>query len=193
MPPAFSKHPKVTQRAIPCAGTSPRVEPSAASFFGDRMTYTMARPEGSPDTISRIEKDGKTTIDSNGYPENNVKVQAFKQPNHWQELPESLRVKSGHGGSHVFLVHEFLSAIAGTATRRDIWEAIACTLPGIVAHQSALKSGEPMKIRDYGVAPGRASRLCDRFIVLSTSLKYVDHLFAVLLCREARRGSHILQ
>src|SRR5215467_12113958 len=49
-------------------------------FFGDRMTYTMARPEGSPNTISRIEKDGKTTLDSNGYPEGDVKVEAYKQP-----------------------------------------------------------------------------------------------------------------
>jgi hypothetical protein len=30
--------------------------------------------------------------------------------------------------------------------------SVAFTLPGIVAHQSALKGGEPMKIRDYGVA-----------------------------------------
>jgi hypothetical protein len=35
----------------------------------------------------------------------------------------------------------------------NIWEAIAYTLPGIVAHQSALKGGETLKIRDYGKAP----------------------------------------
>jgi predicted dehydrogenase len=123
-------------------------------FFGDRMTYTMARPEGSPNTVSRIEKAGKTSIDANGYPEGDVKVQPYNQPNHWEMLPESLRVKSGHGGSHVFLVHEFLSAIAEDRHPAvNIWEAIAYTLPGIVAHQSALKGGETMKIRDYGVAP----------------------------------------
>ncbi|HTM47330.1 MAG TPA: Gfo/Idh/MocA family oxidoreductase [Bryobacteraceae bacterium] len=123
-------------------------------FFGDRMTYTMARPEGSPNTVSRIEKEGKTVLDSNGYPEGAVKVEPYRQPNHWEALPESLRVKSGHGGSHTFLVHEFLSAIAEDRHPAvNIWEAIAFTLPGIVAHQSALKGGEPMKIRDYGVAP----------------------------------------
>jgi hypothetical protein len=36
----------------------------------------------------------------------------------------------------------------------NIWEAIAYTLPGPVAHQSALKGGEVMKIKDYGKAPG---------------------------------------
>ena len=118
------------------------------------MTYTMARPEGSPNTVSRIEKAGKTTLDVNGYPEGDVKVEPYKQPTHWEALPESLRVKSGHGGSHTFLVHEFLSAIAEDRHPAvNIWEAIAFTLPGIVAHQSALKGGEPMKIRDYGVAP----------------------------------------
>ncbi len=35
----------------------------------------------------------------------------------------------------------------------NVWEAIAYTAPGIVAHQSALRGGEPMKIKDYGKAP----------------------------------------
>ena len=123
-------------------------------FFGDRMTYTMARPEGSPNTVSRIEKAGKTTIDSNGYPEGDVKVQAYNQPDHWETLPESLRVKSGHGGSHVFLVHEFIrSIVEDRHPAVNIWEAIAYTLPGIVAHQSALRGGELLKIHDYGTAP----------------------------------------
>jgi hypothetical protein len=83
-----------------------------------------------------------------------VKVEAYQQPDHWQTLPEPLRIKSGHGGSHVFLVHEFISAIGEDRHPAvNIWEAIAYTLPGIVAHQSALKGGEAMKIRDYGKAP----------------------------------------
>jgi hypothetical protein len=34
-----------------------------------------------------------------------------------------------------------------------VWEAIAYTLPGIIAHQSALEGGKSMKIPDYGKAP----------------------------------------
>ena len=65
-----------------------------------------------------------------------------------------MRVKSGHGGSHTFMVHEFVSAIArGSHPAVNVWEAIAYTAPGIVAHQSALKGGETMKIKDYGRAP----------------------------------------
>jgi predicted dehydrogenase len=129
-------------------------EAERGTFFGDRLTYTMTRPEGSPNTISRIERDGKTILDPDGYPMGEVKIEAYKQPDHWDTLPESLRLKTGHGGSHVFLVNEFITSILQERHPAvNIWEAIAYTLPGIVAHQSALKGGEPMKIRDYGTAP----------------------------------------
>jgi predicted dehydrogenase len=122
-------------------------------FYGDRMSYIMARPEGSPDTVVQIEKEGKTVIDSNGYPEGKVQIEPYKQPNHWETLPPSMRVKSGHGGSHTFLVNEFISAIVEDRQPAvDVYEAVAYTLPGIVAHQSALRGGELMKIKDYGRA-----------------------------------------
>jgi hypothetical protein len=35
----------------------------------------------------------------------------------------------------------------------NIYEAIAYTMPGIIAHQSALEGGRRLKIRDYGTAP----------------------------------------
>ncbi len=123
-------------------------------FFGDRLSYIMERPEKSPNTVIQIARNGKTIIDDNGYPEGDVKIEAFKQPNYMERLPESMRVKSGHGGSHTFLVHEFISAIQEDRHPAvNIWEAIAYTAPGIIAHQSALKGGEPMKIKDYGKAP----------------------------------------
>jgi predicted dehydrogenase len=124
------------------------------AVYGDRMSYIMARPEGSPNTVVTISKDGKTILDANGYPEGNVKIEAFKQPNHWEKLPEPLRRQSGHGGSHTFLTHEFISAIVEDRHPAvNVWEALAYTVPGIVAHQSALRGGEPMKIKDYGRAP----------------------------------------
>jgi hypothetical protein len=56
----------------------------------------------------------------------------------------------GHGGSHGFLTNEFVTAIL--QDRRplvDITQALNMTVAGIVAHQSALKDGELMKIRRY--------------------------------------------
>lgn len=81
--------------------------------------------------------------------------QRYEQPMHWQTdmLPEPLRHSSGHGGSHTFLTHEFVDALAqGRRPAVDIYEALAYTAPGIVAHQSARRGGEQMKIPDYGRA-----------------------------------------
>lgn len=122
-------------------------------FYGDRASYFMERPEGSPNSIARISKERKTVIDSNGYPEGDVHIGPFKQPDHLDRLPEPLRVKSGHGGSHVFLTHEFIrSIVEDRHPSVNIWEAIAYTLPGIVAHRSALRNGELLKIEDFGKA-----------------------------------------
>lgn len=123
-------------------------------FYGDRMSYIMERPEKSPNTVVRISKNGSTSIDSNGYPEGEVSIEAYKQPNHFERLPVPLRVPSGHGGSHSFLTHEFVSAVAEDRLPSiHVWEAIAYNVPGLVAHQSALRGGELMKIPDYGSAP----------------------------------------
>jgi predicted dehydrogenase len=123
-------------------------------FYGDRLSYIMERPEGSKNTVIRISKGGQVVLDENGYPAGDVKIEAFQQPNHWEKLPEALRTQSGHGGSHTFITHEFISAILEDRNPEvNIWEAIAFTLPGIVAHRSALKGGEVMKVPDYGKAP----------------------------------------
>ncbi|MFN0118896.1 MAG: Gfo/Idh/MocA family protein [Blastocatellia bacterium] len=71
----------------------------------------------------------------------------------WQTdlLPERLRHDSGHGGSHTFIAHEFIDSL--TKQRRplvDIAAALHFTVPGIVAHQSALKGGESLKIPRFG-------------------------------------------
>ncbi len=56
----------------------------------------------------------------------------------------------GHGGSHGQLAHEFVMAILEDRQPAvNIYEALAMTIPGIVAHESALKDGETMKIPQY--------------------------------------------
>lgn len=58
--------------------------------------------------------------------------------------------EGGHGGSHGNLMHEFISAILEDREPLvNIYEALAMTVPGIVAHQSALKDGETLKIPQY--------------------------------------------
>ena len=56
----------------------------------------------------------------------------------------------GHGGSHGYLMDDFVTAIL--ADRRplvDVCAALNMTVAGIMAHQSALKDGELMKIPQF--------------------------------------------
>ena len=56
----------------------------------------------------------------------------------------------GHGGSHGPLMNEFVTAILEERQPLvDIYMALNLTVAGIVAHQSALKGGELMKIPQY--------------------------------------------
>jgi len=68
-----------------------------------------------------------------------------------QELTGDL---GGHGGSHAYLVHEFVDSILKERLPRiNVWEAVRYLVPGIIAHRSALKDGELMEIPDWGDPP----------------------------------------
>jgi len=56
----------------------------------------------------------------------------------------------GHGGSHGYLMSEFVDAILRDRKPWvDVAQALNMTVAGIVAHQSALKDGELLKIPQY--------------------------------------------
>jgi predicted dehydrogenase len=56
----------------------------------------------------------------------------------------------GHGGSHGYLMNEFVTAILEDRKPLvDVGMALNMTVSGIVAHESALKNGELMKIPQY--------------------------------------------
>ena len=72
-----------------------------------------------------------------------------------ERLPEEfLGAPNGHEGSHHFLVDDFVTAVNnGTLPPVNAWVAARFTLPGIVAHESALQDGARLPIRDFGDAP----------------------------------------
>lgn len=72
-----------------------------------------------------------------------------------EPLPEPLASNlGGHGGSHAYLVHEFVDACnKGRLPRIHVWEAVRYFAPGLVAHQSAMRDGELLKIPDWGDPP----------------------------------------
>ncbi|MGW2331529.1 Gfo/Idh/MocA family protein [Streptomyces sp. NPDC001700] len=69
-------------------------------------------------------------------------------PKEFAELP------NGHEGSHHFLVDDFVTAVTtGTLPTVNAWVAARYTLPGIIAHRSALQGGTRLDIPDFGDAP----------------------------------------
>jgi len=56
----------------------------------------------------------------------------------------------GHGGSHGLVMQEFITAIIENRDPvMDVHESRAMTVPGIVAHQSALRDGERFAVPRY--------------------------------------------
>jgi len=74
-----------------------------------------------------------------------VKSVIWKKP----QLPPGVSA-GGHGGSHGYLGNDFVEAIL--LNRRptvDIVMALNMTVPGVIAHKSALKEGELMKVPQF--------------------------------------------
>jgi predicted dehydrogenase len=122
-----------------------------AEWIGNKMSFYCGHPNGIGPVIIRSAA-GRKEIDDAGFVRDLPEWEAYEQPQWWKTdmLPEPLRHDSGHHGSHTFLTHEFIEAL--TQQRRpaiDIREALAYTVPGIVAHESALHGGELMKVPQF--------------------------------------------
>jgi len=121
-----------------------------AQWFGDRMSFFCPNPNGLPAIVVRSGL--QTEKDSGGFERQLPEFEQYRQPEWWgtDMLPVPLRHDSGHEGSHTFLTHEFIEALCENRQPAiDVFEAVAYTAPGIVAHQSALKGGEQLSIPHF--------------------------------------------
>jgi predicted dehydrogenase len=97
-------------------------------WLGEKMSCWMHNSAGQPRSTRKVHGNWEE----------------WKVPNYWEmeRVPEKMRHSSGHGGSSVLLCLEFIEAvIEDREPAVDIYESIAMTAPGIVAHQSALQGG----------------------------------------------------
>lgn len=123
-----------------------------AAWYGLKTSFLMQSPYGQLPT--RVTARDTTSFDEAGYQFQEPLVEHIEVPKWYATdmLPKPLRHgRGGHEGSHPFLTHEFIDAVL--SERRpavDVYEAVAYTAPGIVAHQSSLKGGEQLKIPDFG-------------------------------------------
>jgi predicted dehydrogenase len=119
-------------------------------WHGSKMSFYSQDQNGMGEIVVKASE--RKGIDEGGFTIQEPVKEAFVSPLFWKTdmLPESLRHDSGHGGSHTFITHEFIdSLINNRQPEVNIYEAIAYTAPGIVAHQSALKGGECMTIPGF--------------------------------------------
>jgi predicted dehydrogenase len=95
------------------------------------VSWDSRGPGGEQGRI-RTQKEDKVAVDTNRPP-----------------LPPGV-APGGHGGSHGYLMSEFVESILQDRTPMvSVADALNMTVAGIVAHRSALKDGELLKIPQY--------------------------------------------
>ncbi len=73
-----------------------------------------------------------------------------------ERLPKTFRMIKPfhHYNSHAFLVDDFVRAVTtGKLPPCNVWESARWMIPGLIAHESALKNGELLNVPDFGGAP----------------------------------------
>jgi predicted dehydrogenase len=69
-------------------------------------------------------------------------------PKEFKDLP------NGHRGSHQFLVDDFVKACTDrTIPPNNVWQAARYLVPGLIAHESAVRNGQMLNVPDFGDAP----------------------------------------
>lgn len=111
-----------------------------------RMAVSWDTP-GFSGEMGRIRTQKGTFYDRFATEGMDIKVPPIQRP----PLPPGVEA-GGHGGSHGYLMAEFIEAIlADRKPLVDVAQALAMTVGGIVAHRSALKGGELLKIPQFAL------------------------------------------
>lgn len=115
-----------------------------------RETFRVYGTEGSFEYGQWCDKNGSTELT----------VEEMRDPlpeevqKAWWDTSKESVAYGGHGGSHAYLVHEFVDAIANERTPAvNAWEAVRYMAAGVMAHKSALAGGELLDVPDWGDAP----------------------------------------
>lgn len=108
--------------------------------------YCLYGTKGSLEN-GRIHEDGMFYLPAEMGPEN--KAQTLKCALVDPDAPEEAK-KGGHGTSEYFMLRDFIDAVKNnTRPPIDVIRALDFTVPGILAHQSALAGGKMMEVPVY--------------------------------------------
>ncbi len=89
-------------------------------------------------------------------------IKGFAAVHDKSRLPAVYRngVSTNHFASHPFLVDDFVRAVVeDKLPPNNAWDAARYMVPGLIAHDSALRGGETLDIPDFGDAPADWARL----------------------------------
>jgi len=105
-------------------------------------------------TENKNSKDYKQNVANHKWQTNSF---APVQNNDAKRLPPSygdISTVNGHMASHQLLIDDFCTAVyEGKMPYVNAWQAARYTVPGIIAHDSAMQGGVPLEIPDFGDAP----------------------------------------
>ena len=89
-------------------------------------------------------------------------IEGFAKIQDRSRLPKCFRnvPTYSHFNSHPFLVDDFVRAVVeDKLPPNNAWDSARYMIPGLVAHESALRGGELLDIPDFGEAPAEFERL----------------------------------
>lgn len=117
------------------------------SVYGDRRGFEWAQLESEEDHVL-------FTLDPlvHGARGRSAPSRRIEVPFRPDRLPPELHpfAEGGHGGSHPHLVHEFVrSAVEGRPSAIDAVTAADWCAPGICAHESSLRDGDPVTVPSF--------------------------------------------
>ena len=151
-------------RRIGCIGNKSWVLMSLYGTLGSYEENTISQswatnnPQDLTD-LSELLTCGKLPVDPSRPDEDSAALEEFylgvTKLHSIKRLPgEYAGLPNGHQGAHQFLADDFVKALATrTLPPNHVWAAARYCIPGLVAHQSAVRSGQRLAIPDLGNPP----------------------------------------
>ena len=142
-------------------GTSPLEPTVRMSIFGTEGSFeqqvgyaswaTKSQFEIVTDQISTFSDVENPHSLNPGYVSPNLWDGGFARVHDRTSLPKEFQgLSNGHGGSHQFMVDDFvMDAVGQRKAPMNVYDAARFTAPGVFAHQSAQSAGEKLEIPQY--------------------------------------------
>ncbi len=127
-----------------------RIYGTAGSYAYNEVN-TNGRKDPEPEKTPKAVDWKKLTDEEMRDPLPQEVADAFNKVYNADAKPGDDFVPQGHGGSHPYLVHEFVSAVAEQRRPKiSAWDAAMYMAMGAAAHKSAQKDGELLSVTDFG-------------------------------------------